>query len=131
MELQPQILVNAIHDGLDSVSEHDATEFVDAVSTGLASIEAKHEIKESSDAVLPQLMPHVSKKDFETISVIGKGSYGTVTLVRKKDTRRLYAMKALKKRDIIRKAVVDQALTERRILERIRHPFIVQMQYAF
>jgi serine/threonine protein kinase len=107
MELQPQILVNAIHDGLDSVSEHDAAEFVDAASTGLASIEAKHEIKESSDAVLPQLMPHVSKKDFETISVIGKGSYGTVTLVRKKDSRRLYAMKALKKRDIIRKAVVD------------------------
>ena len=128
MELQPQILVNAIHDGLNgSVSEHDATEFVDAVSTGLASIEAKNEIKDSNDAVLPQLTPHVSKKDFETISVIGKGSYGTVTLVRKKDSRQLYAMKALKKRDIIRKAVVDQALTERRILERIRHPFIVQM----
>lgn len=73
----------------------------------------------------------MTKKDFETISVIGKGSYGTVTLVRKKDTKRLYAMKALKKRDIIRKAVVDQALTERRILERVKHPFIVQMQYAF
>lgn len=69
----------------------------------------------------------MTKKDFETISVIGKGSYGTVTLVRKKDTKRLYAMKALKKRDIIRKAVVDQALTERRILERVKHPFIVQM----
>lgn len=50
-----------------------------------------------------------------------------MTLVRKKDTKRLYAMKALKKRDIIRKAVVDQALTERRILERVKHPFIVQM----
>ena len=40
----------------------------------------------------------LTKRDFETISVIGKGSYGTVTLVRKKDTRRLYALKALKKK---------------------------------
>lgn len=44
-----------MHDGLNtnnSVGEHDPTEFIDAVSTGLASIEAQNEIKESSDAVL-------------------------------------------------------------------------------
>ena len=45
----------------------------------------------------------VSKKDFEMISVIGKGSYGKVMLVKKKDSQKLYAMKALKKADIIRR----------------------------
>jgi serum/glucocorticoid-regulated kinase 2 len=37
------------------------------------------------------------------ISVIGKGSYGKVMLVRKKDNDQLYAMKVLKKAEIIRR----------------------------
>lgn len=73
----------------------------------------------------------LTKKDFETISVIGKGSFGTVTLVRKKDTHRLYAMKALKKKDIIGTSQIENLMTERRILELVKHPFIVQMDFAF
>jgi len=37
------------------------------------------------------------------ISVIGKGSYGKVVLVKKKDTSQLYALKVLKKAEIIRR----------------------------
>jgi serine/threonine protein kinase len=46
---------------------------------------------------------NVTKKDFEMISVIGKGSYGKVMLVKKKDTGQLYALKVLKKAEIIRR----------------------------
>lgn len=46
---------------------------------------------------------NITKNDFETISVIGKGSYGKVTLVKKKDNGQLYALKALKKAEIIRR----------------------------
>ena len=59
---------------------------------------------------------NISKKDFEMISVIGKGSYGKVTLVKKKDTGQLYALKALKKAEIIRRNQVEHTMTERRIL---------------
>lgn len=45
----------------------------------------------------------VGKKDFETKSVIGKGSYGKVMLVKKIDNGKLYAMKVLKKAEIIRR----------------------------
>ena len=58
----------------------------------------------------------VSKKDFEMISVIGKGSYGKVMLVKKKDTGQRYAMKVLKKEEIIRRNQVEHTMTERRIL---------------
>lgn len=58
----------------------------------------------------------ITKNDFETISVIGKGSYGKVTLVKKKDTGQLYALKALKKAEIIRRNQVEHTMTERRIL---------------
>ena len=46
---------------------------------------------------------NVKQKDFEMITVIGKGSYGKVLLVRKKDTGQLYAQKVLKKAEIIRR----------------------------
>lgn len=58
----------------------------------------------------------VSKKDFETITVIGKGSYGQVVLVRKIDSGKLYAMKVLKKEEIIKRNQVEHTMTERRIL---------------
>ena len=45
----------------------------------------------------------VSAKDFLTISVIGKGSYGKVLLVVKKDSGKYYALKILKKEEIIKR----------------------------
>ena len=65
------------------------------------------------------------------ISVIGKGAYGKVILVEKKDTKVLYAMKVLKKAEIIRRNYVEHTMTERRILENVNHPMIVKMDYAF
>lgn len=58
----------------------------------------------------------VTKNDFEMRTIIGKGSYGKVVLVRKKDNRKLYAMKVLKKTEIIRRHQVERTMTERRIL---------------
>jgi serum/glucocorticoid-regulated kinase 2 len=46
---------------------------------------------------------NVTKKDFEMISVIGKGSYGKVMLVKKKDNGQLYALKVLKKAELVRR----------------------------
>jgi len=59
---------------------------------------------------------NIGKSDFEIKSVIGKGSYGKVMLVKKKDNGQLYAMKVLKKAEIIRRNQVEHTMTERRIL---------------
>ena len=45
----------------------------------------------------------VTTKHFHTIAVIGKGSYGKVLLVVKKDTGQRYALKILKKDEIIKR----------------------------
>ncbi|XP_065113834.2 ribosomal protein S6 kinase beta-2-like [Paramisgurnus dabryanus] len=72
---------------------------------------------------------------FELLSVLGKGAYGKVFQVRKvqgAQTGKIYAMKVLRKAKIICNAK-DTAHTraEREILETIRHPFIVELWYAF
>jgi serum/glucocorticoid-regulated kinase 2 len=51
--------------------------------------------------------------------------------VRKKDTGKIYAMKTLSKAKIKRDNKVENILNERAILEKVSHPFIIQMKYAF
>ena len=58
----------------------------------------------------------MSVKHFNTRSVIGKGSYGKVLLVEKKDTGKMYALKILKKKEILRRNQFEHTMDERRIL---------------
>lgn len=73
----------------------------------------------------------VGLHDFDLVRVIGKGSFGKVTLVRKKTTNQLYAMKVLSKPNIVKRKQVEHTKTERRVLGTINHPFIVRLHYAF
>lgn len=59
---------------------------------------------------------NVSVRNFRTIKVIGKGSYGKVLLVEMKDTKKMYALKILKKGEILRRNQLEHTLDERRIL---------------
>ena len=66
----------------------------------------------------------VTFDDFQPIAVLGRGSYGKVILVRKKNEDKLYAMKILKKNHVKLKNQVENTKSERAILEKIKHPFI-------
>lgn len=70
-------------------------------------------------------------RDFVVHSVIGKGSFGEVYLVQKKDTLMLYAMKVLHKQKIKEDNLQRYAITERNVLSSINHPFIVRLHFAF
>ncbi len=58
----------------------------------------------------------MSIDDFAIKKVIGKGSYGKVLLVVKNDDKKIYAMKILKKKNMIRRNQVEHIKTERRIM---------------
>lgn len=69
--------------------------------------------------------------DFEQLKVLGTGAYGKVMLTREISTGKLYAQKQLKKASIvIEKRMIDQTMSERQILEAVRHPYIVKLHYA-
>ncbi|KAH0543469.1 hypothetical protein FGG08_002234 [Glutinoglossum americanum] len=71
--------------------------------------------------------------DFEPLRCLGKGTYGTVLLVRHLATGRLYAQKQFRKAFLtVHKKLVEQTKAERVILESVnRHPFVVKLYYAF
>ena len=78
------------------------------------------------EPVMSGSQPQVSAADFETLSVLGRGTYGKVMLVRRRETDTLYAMKVLHKADILKRNQLRHTLTERSVLQAVRHPFIVQ-----
>ena len=71
--------------------------------------------------------------DFDTLKCLGKGTYGTVLLVKQAGSGKLYAQKQFRKASLtVHKQLVEQTKTERSILESInRHPFVVKLYYAF
>jgi serum/glucocorticoid-regulated kinase 2 len=73
----------------------------------------------------------VARDDFELMTLIGKGSFGKVMQVRKRDTQEIYAMKVLRKEAIIARKQVTHTQAEKTILAKIQHPFIVKLHYAF
>eukprot|EP00761_Pharyngomonas_kirbyi_P012459 gb/GECH01012486.1/.p1 GENE.gb/GECH01012486.1/~~gb/GECH01012486.1/.p1 ORF type:complete len:482 (+),score=103.06 gb/GECH01012486.1/:1-1446(+) len=73
----------------------------------------------------------VGLKDFDLLTVIGRGSFGKVMKVRKKETGEIFAMKVLRKDMVIRENMVNHTKSEKNILQQIKHPFIVTLRYAF
>ncbi|CAK71368.1 unnamed protein product (macronuclear) [Paramecium tetraurelia] len=73
----------------------------------------------------------VTLDQFHLLSVIGKGSIGKVVLVRKKDNQKTYALKVIKKTQLIDNHQVKQIYAERNILQNCHHPFIIKLEYAF
>ena len=68
---------------------------------------------------------------FDSIVLLGIGSFGKVWLVRYRKTNSLYAMKILQKQYIIEHKQEEHTQTERDILEKIQYPFIISLQFAF
>ncbi|XP_028551628.1 probable serine/threonine protein kinase IRE4 isoform X2 [Dendrobium catenatum] len=74
--------------------------------------------------------------DFDLIKPISRGAFGRVFLARKRRTGDLFAIKVLKKLDMIRKNDVERILAERNILITVRNPFVatflqVRFYYSF
>ena len=64
-------------------------------------------------------------ENFEFLKVLGKGTFGKVMLCREKSSNHMYAMKILKKDYIIKKKEVENTITENRVLQSMRHPFLI------
>eukprot|EP01079_Euglenida_sp_SAG-EU17-18_P006157 gene6157-1100_t len=72
-----------------------------------------------------------SLRDFELLDTLGTGTFGRVRLCRLRETGAHYAIKILKKSEVIRMKQVDHIVAERDLLFGVRHPFKVDAVAAF
>ncbi|KAL0574608.1 hypothetical protein V5O48_007358 [Marasmius crinis-equi] len=68
---------------------------------------------------------------FVLLRCVGKGAFGKVRVVQHKQTRDLYALKYINKTKCVKMKAVPNVIQERRLLEEVDHPFIVNLRYAF
>ncbi|KAL7735206.1 hypothetical protein ACLKA6_016123 [Drosophila palustris] len=76
----------------------------------------------------------LSLDNFRLLSVLGRGHFGKVILSQLRSNNQYYAIKALKKGDIIARDEVESLLSEKRIFEvanAMRHPFLVNLYSCF
>ncbi|XP_068950650.1 serine/threonine-protein kinase N2 isoform X1 [Petaurus breviceps papuanus] len=90
-------------------------------------------IQEPEDRRSPQRF-QFSLQDFRCCAVLGRGHFGKVLLAEYKNTNEMFAIKALKKGDIVARDEVDSLMCEKRIFETVnsvRHPFLVNLFACF
>ena len=73
----------------------------------------------------------VNKNHFDFLYVVGRGGFGKVWKVFHKKYKISYAMKEMSKAKVIDKRSERSIRYERELLAKMKHPFIVNMHYAF
>ena len=76
-----------------------------------------------------ELKPSLSL--FDPISILGKGSFGVVYLVRHKNSGKLFALKVILKELILTQNIVRYIYTEKNVQSKFKHPFMVKLYCAF
>lgn len=104
---------------------HYATDQWYNASAGSGSFHLKIDFK-------PTRNESLTIEAFDLLKVIGKGSFGKVMQVRKKDTQRIYALKTIRKAHIAqRPGEITHILAERTVLALVNNPFIVPLKFSF
>lgn len=75
--------------------------------------------------------PRLKLADFNMLRTLGTGSFGRVHLVQSRVNARYYAIKVLKKSEVVRLKQVEHTNNEKHILESVAHPFLVNMWGTF
>lgn len=86
-------------------------------------------LKVSAEVV--KITNSISYDSFTIRSLVGSGAYGKVRQVVKKDSKEIFAMKTLRKKHIINANCVENTMSEKDILRKVKHPFVVRLHYAF
>lgn len=69
--------------------------------------------------------------DFAIQRTLGTGSFGRVHLVQSKHNQRFYAIKVLKKAQVVKMKQIEHTNDERRMLQRVKHPFLITLWGTF
>ncbi|KAI9906742.1 hypothetical protein PsorP6_003871 [Peronosclerospora sorghi] len=145
LKSRPIEAVQFLSTGTSLVDEEEANgSTTDALTRGMDMVIApKHaklaskplntRLSESNSFVSEDEGGHlVTMQDFEILKMLGKGSFGKVYMARERGTGgKIYAMKVLRKSELIKRNQVGHTMMERRIMSSIDHPFIVGLKYSF
>ncbi|WJX28382.1 non-specific serine/threonine protein kinase [Trifolium repens] len=87
---------------------------------------------ESKETEYMRLKRHkICVDDFDLLTIIGRGAFGEVRLCREKKSGNIYAMKKLKKSEMLSRGQVEHVRAERNVLAEVANDCIVKLYYSF
>lgn len=101
---------------------------------GNSASESKRKSMQPNEAGSSTKAAKYSLADFQVERTLGTGSFGRVHLVKSKSqatSKKYYALKVLKKSEIVRMKQVEHTINEKNILEKLDHPFLISMLGTF
>ena len=94
-------------------------------------IKKEKENRKNTEIILSTDDSFINQDSFKIIKKIGTGFSGNVFLAEKNSNKKLYALKVLKKLDIIKNKLIKNLQNEKKILEKVNNPFIVNLDYCY
>jgi serine/threonine protein kinase len=133
------VLKNALEESSSVVNEPGGVHIraIGSTLTRLITEKAENLVFDGSIDDVPEGVDHISAwgsvcmDDFEILKPISKGAFGRVYLARKNESGELYAIKVMRKADLVRKNMVESARNERNILAMANNPFVVRFFFSF
>ncbi|KAM6526975.1 cAMP-dependent protein kinase catalytic subunit [Fusarium solani] len=93
--------------------------------------QANHQQQPSNGSQMRVTKGKYSLGDFDILRTLGTGSFGRVHLVQSKHNQRFYAVKVLKKAQVVKMKQVEHTNDERRMLADVKHPFLITLWGTF
>ncbi|KAH6687254.1 camp-dependent protein kinase [Plectosphaerella plurivora] len=91
----------------------------------------QHHQQQQQQQAARQTKGKYTLQDFEMLRTVGTGSFGRVHLVQSKHNQRFYAVKVLKKAQVVKMKQVEHTNDERRMLAEVKHPFLLTLWGTF
>ncbi|TVY33926.1 cAMP-dependent protein kinase type [Lachnellula subtilissima] len=120
------------HDGAGHSAPSQMTSITESTSSvGAAKTEAAIPTPQVQATPVRQTKGKYSLGDFDILRTLGTGSFGRVHLVQSKHNQRFYAVKVLKKAQVVKMKQVEHTNDERRMLQEVKHPFLITLWGTF
>ena len=107
------------------------TEMAKVCLSGEAQTQMRKMLNQKESNYIRLKRAKMDKCMFEKITTLGVGAFGEVALCRKRDTVHLYAMKTLRKRDVLQRNQAAHVKAERDILAEADNEWVVKLYYSF
>ncbi|EFJ43529.1 hypothetical protein VOLCADRAFT_65875 [Volvox carteri f. nagariensis] len=136
-QMAKQFIENQLKERLRNVAErHARRRALEAVLQGenlsdVKKIELRNALERRESDYTRLQRQKMTVDDFELLQIIGRGAFGEVWLVRERLTKKLMAMKKLKKADMLRQGKVEHVKAERNIMAILQDPYVVKLYYSF
>lgn len=99
--------------------------------TGGAGVSQEKKPEEQRQATVRSTKGKYTLSDFIIQRTLGTGSFGRVHLVQSRHNLRFYAIKVLKKTQVVKMKQVEHTNDERKMLQKVKHPFLITLWGTF